>query len=47
MNLVNVKVKQVCAKDFINETNKNKISNEFLKKNVENLHYFSRKEKII
>ena len=32
MNLVNVKVKQVCAKDFINETNKNKISNEFLKK---------------
>ena len=46
MNLINVKVKQVCAKDFINETNKNKISNEFLK-NVENLHYFSRKEKII
>ena len=29
---ISVKVKQVCAKDFINETNKNKISNEFLKK---------------
>ena len=32
MNLINIKVKQECAKDFINETNKNKISNEFLKK---------------
>ena len=29
---INAKVKQECAKDFINETNKNKISNEFLKK---------------
>lgn len=32
MNLINIKVKQECAKDFINEINKNKISNEFLKK---------------
>lgn len=32
MNLININVKQVYAKDFINETNKNKISNEFLKK---------------
>ena len=46
MKLINVKVKQVYAKDFINGINKNKISNEFLK-NVENLHCFSRKEKII
>lgn len=29
---INAKVKQECAKDFINETNKNKISNEFFKK---------------
>jgi hypothetical protein len=32
MNLISVKVKQVYAKEFINEINKNKISDEFLKK---------------
>lgn len=32
MNKNKLKVKQLYAKDFINETNKNKISNEFLKK---------------
>lgn len=31
-NLVSIKVKQTHAKDFINEINKNKVSNEFLRK---------------
>lgn len=31
-NLVSIKVKQTDAKKFIDEINKNKISNEFLKK---------------
>ena len=32
MNLISIKGKQVYAKEFINEINKNKISDEFLKK---------------
>lgn len=41
---INVKVKQGCAKDFINETNKNKISNEFLKKCRESALLFKKGE---
>lgn len=41
---INVKVKQVYAKDFINETNKNKISNEFLKKCRESALLFKKGE---
>lgn len=39
-NILSISVKQVNAKKFIDETNKNKISNEFLKKCMKSAQLF-------